>query len=125
MFPNDHAIYLHDTPADHLFDASERDFSHGCIRVERPTDLAAFLLNEQWNQKDIVLALESSERSVIKLSQAIPVYILYFTAWVAEDGTLQFRHDPYGHDDRLWAALRPVLSLAKNPINLFRQYSSG
>ncbi|GJL57802.1 MAG: hypothetical protein NPIRA03_06590 [Nitrospirales bacterium] len=125
MFPNDHAIYLHDTPAEHLFDASERDFSHGCIRVERPTDLAAFLLNNQWSREDIVHALESSERRVLNLPQAMPVYILYFTVWVDEDGKLQFRDDPYGHDDQLWAALRPVLSSAKPPTSLFRQNSAG
>ncbi|HNP27834.1 MAG TPA: L,D-transpeptidase family protein [Nitrospirales bacterium] len=112
MFPNDHAIYLHDTPADHLFDASERDFSHGCIRVERPTDLAAFLLTGKWSREDILQTLESSKRRAIQLPQAIPVYILYLTAWVAEDGTLQFRDDPYGHDEQLWTALQPVLSPA-------------
>ncbi len=112
MFPNDHAIYLHDTPADHLFDASERDFSHGCIRVERPTDLAAFLLNGKWSREDILHTLESSERRAVQLTQAIPVYILYLTAWVAEDGTLQFREDLYGHDEQLWTALQPVLSTA-------------
>lgn len=120
MFPNDHAIYLHDTPADHLFDASERDFSHGCIRVERPTDLAAFLLNGKWSREDILHTLESSERRAIQLPQAIPVYILYLTAWVAEDGSLQFRDDPYGHDDQLWTAIQPVLStsgdLSNHPI---------
>ncbi|GJL68234.1 MAG: murein L,D-transpeptidase [Nitrospirales bacterium] len=112
MFPNDHAIYLHDTPADHLFDASERDFSHGCIRVERPTDLAAFLLNGKLSREDILHTLESSDRRAIQLSQALPVYILYLTAWVAEDGTLQFREDLYGHDEQLWTALQPVLSTA-------------
>lgn len=110
MFPNDHAIYLHDTPADHLFDASERDFSHGCIRVERPTDLAEFLLGEKWSRKDIMRTLESSERQAIQLPQSMPVYILYLTTWVAEDGTLQFRDDPYGHDERLWTSLQPILS---------------
>ncbi len=110
MFPNDHAIYLHDTPAGHLFDASERDFSHGCIRVERPKDLAEFLLHKEWSPEDIVDMLQSAERRVIKLPQAIPVYILYLTTWVAEDGTLQFREDPYGHDNQLWTALQPVLS---------------
>lgn len=120
MFRNDHAIYLHDTPADHLFDASERDFSHGCIRVERPTDLAEYLLNGKWSREDILHTLERSERRALQLPQAIPVYILYLTAWVAEDGTLQFRDDLYGHDDQLWTALQPVLStsgdLANHPI---------
>lgn len=117
MFPNDHAIYLHDTPADHLFDASERDFSHGCIRVERPTDLAAFLLKGKWSLEEILHTLESSERRAIQLPQAISVYILYLTTWVAEDGTLQFRDDPYGHDDQLWTALQPVLSPTWNHSN--------
>ncbi len=110
MFPNDHAIYLHDTPADHLFDAVERDFSHGCIRVERPYDLANFLLNEMAEGRDS-LPLESDfARKEVPLPKPMSVYILYLTTWVAEDGTLQFRDDIYGHDKRLWAALHPILS---------------
>jgi L,D-transpeptidase YcbB len=110
MFPNDHAIYLHDTPADQLFEASERDFSHGCIRVERPTELAEFLLNGKWTREDILRALERSERQKIHLPQAIPVAIVYLTAWMDEEGTLQFREDPYGHDEQLWSALHPKLA---------------
>lgn len=110
MFPNEHAIYLHDSPAGHLFDVSERDFSHGCIRVERPKELADFLLRHEWSPEEIEHTLQSSERRVIQLSHSLPVYILYLTTWVDEEGTLQFREDPYGHDDQLWTALQPVLS---------------
>ncbi len=110
MFPNDHAIYLHDTPADHLFDATQRDFSHGCIRVKRPSDLANFLLKGTLSREEIVYRIESAARQEEKLPKPIPVYILYKTAWVADDGTLQFRNDIYGHDENLWAALRPILS---------------
>ncbi|MEX2492288.1 MAG: L,D-transpeptidase family protein [Nitrospirales bacterium] len=110
MFPNDHGIYLHDTPADHLFDATQRDFSHGCIRVERPSDLADFLFNGHISKEELIHRIGGAERQEEKLPESVPVYILYQTAWVSQDGTLQFREDLYGHDQKLWDALHPILS---------------
>ncbi len=113
MFPNDFNIYLHDTPADHLFSREERDFSHGCIRLQKPFDLAAYLLqgDPKWTPEALRAAIDSGENTQISLHRPIPVHILYWTAWVDPDGTVEFRKDLYGHDlqlDRGLAAEPPV-----------------
>lgn len=107
MFPNEFDIYLHDTPADHLFDKAERDFSHGCIRLENPIELAHYLLREdpKWTPDAIRDTIASGEHASIKLPRPLPVHILYWTAWVDLDGTVQFRKDVYGHDAALEKAL--------------------
>lgn len=106
MFPNEHDIYLHDTPADHLFAKEERAFSHGCIRLERPMELAHVLLKgSEWTPEKLQSVLASGERTTVSLPKPLPVHLLYFTAWVDETGTVQFRRDVYGHDTRLAKAL--------------------
>jgi murein L,D-transpeptidase YcbB/YkuD len=103
IFPNEYAVYLHDTPSDHLFNQSERDFSHGCVRVERPVDLAAYLLrdNPLWDRSRILEAMNGREEQRVDLEESVPVYLVYFTAWVENDGTVHFRDDLYGHDEAL------------------------
>lgn len=103
MFPNNNAIYLHDTPADHLFDRVERDFSHGCVRVERPVDLAAYALRDkpEWTRQRIESAMFDGNREQVNLDEPIPVYLLYFTAYVEEDGRVRFFRDLYEHDEEL------------------------
>jgi murein L,D-transpeptidase YcbB/YkuD len=107
MFPNQFDVYLHDTPADHLFAKSERDFSHGCIRLENPVDLADALLKDdpKWTPEAIQEAIDSGEQKTVSIPHPLPVHILYFTAWVDDDGTIEFRRDVYGHDAKLTAAL--------------------
>jgi len=107
MFPNEFDIYLHDTPADHLFKEAERDFSHGCIRLEKPVELADLLLkgDPKWTPEALQAAIDSGENQTITLKRPIPVHILYWTAWVEPDGTVEFRKDIYGHDDQLEQAL--------------------
>lgn len=107
MFPNRFDIYLHDTPADHLFDRGERDFSHGCIRLERPLELARYLLrgDPKWTPEAIEAKLASGETTAVPLPRPLPVHIVYFTAWVDESGTVHFHDDVYGHDAKLAAAL--------------------
>ena len=114
MFPNEFDIYLHDTPADHLFAEAERDFSHGCIRLERPMDLAHVLLKDSdWTPDKLQAALASGEQKTITLPHPLPVHLLYFTAWVDKDGTVEFRRDVYGHDAKLAKALaeEPIVEL--------------
>lgn len=114
MFPNDFDIYLHDTPADHLFAEAERDFSHGCIRLERPMDLAHVLLKgSEWTPEKLQEALATGEQKTITLPHPLPVHLLYFTAWVDKDGTVEFRRDIYGHDAKLAKALaeEPIVEL--------------
>jgi murein L,D-transpeptidase YcbB/YkuD len=107
MFPNDHNIYLHDTPATHLFDEVERTLSHGCIRVEKPVDLAEFVFRGDpgWRRERVERAIASGERIDVPLQRKLPVYLLYWTAWVDDDGTTHFRKDIYGHDRALAEAL--------------------
>lgn len=106
MFPNQYNIYIHDTPAKHLFSRNRRAFSHGCMRVQDPAAFAAALLDgEGWTRETIDARLATDERHVIRLERQLPVYITYMTAWVDERGVLQFRPDIYGRDRRLAKAL--------------------
>lgn len=108
LFPNRFAVYLHDTPAHGLFRNHTRGFSHGCIRVEKPLELAAVLLHGSYGYTPdrIMEFVESGEQKTIPLREPIPVHILYRTAWVDGGGTLQFRKDIYGRDNPLDLALR-------------------
>jgi len=101
MFPNECEIYLHDTPARHLFGRTRRDFSHGCIRIEKPIDLAAYLLQnkDSWTQKKILAEIRKGKRQMIMLPHPIDVHIFYGTAWVDQNGSLQFRDDIYRIDE--------------------------
>ena len=107
MFPNEHAVYLHDTPADRLFDRTDRDLSHGCIRLERPLDFADYVFgqSESWDEERTAEAVDSEERVRVDLDTPVPVYILYWTATVA-DGRLRFFQDIYDVDKELDNALR-------------------
>jgi murein L,D-transpeptidase YcbB/YkuD len=93
MFPNDHSIYLHDTPSQSLFDADMRAFSHGCVRVEDPLRLAELVLG--WSEERISAAIGGPERTVF-LPRPVPIHIEYFTEFVDESGELQERPDVYG-----------------------------
>jgi murein L,D-transpeptidase YcbB/YkuD len=98
MFPNDHAIYLHDTPARELFDEETRAFSHGCIRVEDPQSLAVLVLGGEstgWTDERIEAAIGGKERTV-SLPRPLPIHIEYFTDFVDEFGELKERSDVYG-----------------------------
>ena len=106
MFPNRFNVYLHDTPSKSLFAKDLRIFSHGCMRVENPLDLAALLLAEQgWTRKKIDAAIASGKQRVINLVKPIPVHVTYLTAWVNEDGSVNFRRDVYDRDKQLASAL--------------------
>lgn len=108
MFPNRFSVYLHDTPARGLFRSASRGFSHGCVRVEKPVDLAEYLLKDdpRWTRDKIVEAIDGGKRTIIPLRKPVTVHILYWTAWVDDRGTVQFRKDIYGRDEPLLAALR-------------------
>ena len=100
LFPNPHNVYLHDTPADNLFGRPTRAFSHGCVRVEEPEVLAKYVLRDvpQWDEASIANAMYSGVEKHIALKSKIPVHIVYFTAWVDENGGLHFQPDIYGYD---------------------------
>ena len=113
IFPNQHNVYLHSTPAPELFTQSRRDFSHGCIRVQKPAELAAFLLQNQsngaqskWTLDAVKAAMQSGpDNQQVNLATPVPVVIIYMTAVVEEDGQVYFFDDIYGHDKTLNAVL--------------------
>lgn len=107
LFPNSYDIYMHDTPEKSLFDESTRTFSHGCIRLEKPLELAEFLLraDTSWTKNKIQDLLNSQEQKFVKLKNKVPVFITYFTAWVDRKGQLNFRQDVYHHDAKMKALL--------------------
>ena len=107
MFPNTYLVYLHDTPKTELFSRSRRDFSYGCIRVQDPPALAAWVLQSkpEWTQERIRAAMDGEKSVQVNLSSSIPVLILYGTARVDEDGLVDFYDDIYGHDAKLAQAL--------------------
>lgn len=106
LFPNKHAIYMHDTPARNLFSRKVRAFSHGCVRVAKPLEFAKVIMqSEGWSRSRVANAIASGERQEIKLKTKIPVYLGYYTAWVNEDGRVEFRDDIYDRDRVLVQAL--------------------
>ncbi len=103
IFPNSHDVYLHGTPAQALFSRSRRDFSHGCIRVEKPFELAEWVLRDrpEWTPERIQAAMDGDAPLQVNLKQPIPVLIVYGTAVVRDSGDVCFFEDIYGHDAEL------------------------
>lgn len=102
VFPNEHGIYLHDTPAKSLFQYPKRTFSHGCIRLAEPAKLAQYLLRNVpgWTTEKIEKAMKSGKEQWVKLPAPVAVSLTYVTAWVDKEGLLQLRQDIYGLDKR-------------------------
>jgi murein L,D-transpeptidase YcbB/YkuD len=101
IFPNHFAVYLHDTPATHLFGQEHRALSHGCVRVEDPVALAEYVLRErdEWSADRIRQAMNADEEATVRLKNPLPVHLGYWTAWVEPDGrTVTYTADPYGID---------------------------
>ncbi len=100
LFPNSYDVYMHDTPADRLFARSSRAFSHGCIRLAEPEALAQYVLRDQpeWDTGRISQAMASGTEHHVRLTRKIPVHIVYFTAWVDDQGQLQLSPDVYKYD---------------------------
>lgn len=106
MFPNNHAIYLHDTPGRHRFREKDRRLSHGCIRIEEPVQLATYLLEkneenedgDEWDNQTITKAMDKDEPVEVSLKRRLPIHIVYWTCWINEAGFLQIRDDIYEFD---------------------------
>jgi murein L,D-transpeptidase YcbB/YkuD len=107
MFPNPHFVFLHDTPSKSLFDRAQRTFSSGCIRVERPLELAELLLDDplKGSPEEIHKLLDSGKTHSVVLENPLPVLLFYWTAEVADDGRVYFREDIYGRDQQVLKAL--------------------
>ena len=120
MFPNAHAVYLHDTPARGLFDRSVRAFSSGCIRIERPLELAERLLDDaqRWGAEQLREAIDSGRTTTVTIRRQVPVLLLYFTA-TAADGEIRFRPDLYGRDAPIVRALAAPFRFA--PLDVGRR----
>ena len=103
MFPNQHAVYLHDTPNRSLFSAAKRDFSHGCVRVDDPFRLADAVLPD-WSEARLKKLIGKGERT-LRLPAKLPVHLAYFTAYVDDGGTFRTLPDLYGYDAPMRAAL--------------------
>ncbi len=107
MFPNSNDIYLHDSPAKSLFNKEDRALSHGCIRVEKARELALTILKDdkKWTPEKIDAAMHSGKETTSSLKSKIPVYIGYFTAWVDDQGQINFYKDVYDRDEIVAALL--------------------
>jgi len=107
MFPNKFDVYLHDTPGRWLFKEIKRSFSSGCIRIEKPIELAEYLLrgDVKWTREKILASINSSKTQIVWIPKPIAIHILYWTAWVDGDGTIHFRDDIYDRDSPVDEAL--------------------
>jgi murein L,D-transpeptidase YcbB/YkuD len=107
MFPNPHLVYLHDSPAKALFEQDTRLFSSGCIRVQKPFELAELVLNDpvKWNKAAIDAVIANQATRTVNLANPVPVLILYWTAQPRPDGQVIFRNDVYKRDPPTLAAL--------------------
>lgn len=103
VFPNRFGVYLHDTSAPSLFGSTVRTFSHGCIRIEKPFDLAVWALRDdpRWDADAIRAGIEAGRERSVPLPHKIPVHVAYWTAWVGEDGMLRLGRDVYQRDVEL------------------------
>lgn len=106
LLPNEQDIYLHDTPAQHLFKREQRALSHGCIRLDEPLALARYLLaGNGWSAERFQLTLDSGKPEPVSLDEPVPIVLGYWTAWVEDSGELHFRQDHYRRDGRIASAL--------------------
>jgi len=127
MFPNQYDIYLHSTPAPELFNRSRRDFSHGCVRVQEPAKLAAWVLSGQkdpakggdqgdWDIDKVNAAMNTgADNHQVNLKTPIPIVIFYVTGFVEDDGHTHFFDDIYGYDAQLQAVLAKGMPYPTRP----------
>ena len=104
MFPNEHAVYLHDTPQRNLFAREDRAFSHGCVRVDQPFALADALLGSMGFDEARLKAMIGKGEKIVTLQTRLPVHLTYFTLSVDDNGHIRRFADIYGHDEKLRAA---------------------
>lgn len=113
IFPNSFNMYFHDTPSKSLFGQDKRAFSHGCIRLAEPQKMAEWLLRNdpEWPTEKIVKAMNQTTEKGVKLKEAVPVFIIYYTSWVDNDGDLNFRDDVYSHDKDIFRKMFTAATL--------------
>jgi murein L,D-transpeptidase YcbB/YkuD len=125
--PNRFDVYLHDTPLPELFQRDDRALSHGCVRVERARELAALVLAGQpaGRPEALTRAMAPGPPSVVTVARPLPVYLLYWTAFVDDEGRLQLVDDPYDRDARVAAGLARASVAATRPDGAGRTSGSG
>jgi murein L,D-transpeptidase YcbB/YkuD len=106
MFPNEHAIYMHDTPEKHLFERESRALSNGCVRLQDPRAMAAAVLG--WDRAQVDARIAGGQNNRADLSQKIPVYVTYFTAWPNKAGGVDYMPDVYDRDPHVLAAMEKI-----------------
>lgn len=108
LFPNRHSVYIHDTQAKRYFAYKRRAYSHGCIRLDRPMELANYLLKKHptFHKTATQDSIKIGKNQRLTLQKPIPVYLLYFTTWVDDEGRTQFRDDIYKHDPMVLKAMQ-------------------
>jgi murein L,D-transpeptidase YcbB/YkuD len=117
IFPNPHHVYLHDTPSKSYFNETSRTFSHGCVRVAKPMELAALALDDPaWTTQTLDEAVATGKTRTIVLQKPLSVLILYWTAAVTPDGRLHFLPDVYGRDPAIIRALGAGFTFRKRPV---------
>ena len=118
IFPNKHFVFMHDTSHRAFYDRSTRTFSSGCIRVKNPLKMAELLLEEEpeWDRTRIDQVIDSGKTTRVILKQTMPVLLFYWTVTVEEDGSVRFKEDPYGRDDRVLSALDGEFRLRKRDL---------
>ena len=125
-FPSPFAVYLHDTPSHGFFARADRALSHGCVRLEHPLDLAMKLLadEEKWSPARLQAAIAGGSTQKIVVPAGPQVALIYWTAFVDEDGTVEFRADPYGRDVKLQAALDRVPVATRGVVRLAARHGT-
>ncbi len=117
MFPNPHSVYLHDTPSKSFFNETSRTFSHGCVRVQKPVELAALALEDPaWTTSALEAAIATGKTRTIMLKEPVPVLIFYWTAAVDADGRVMFRPDVYKRDPAISRALHAESKAPKRAL---------
>jgi murein L,D-transpeptidase YcbB/YkuD len=118
MFPNQHLVYIHDTPSKSLFERADRTFSSGCIRTEKPFELAEILLDhpDKWNPESFKQIIDSGRTQSITLPKPVPVLLFYWTVSVRPDGTVRFKRDPYQRDAGVLEGLNGGFKFRKRPV---------
>jgi L,D-transpeptidase YcbB len=118
MFPNQYNVYLHDTPQRELFSKTVRTFSHGCIRIEKPIELATYLLRNDTSlsENKLLAQIDSAKEKTVTLPVPIKVYICYWTAWEDKEGLINFRKDIYQYDKELEKLMRSDYSFVRTKI---------
>ena len=123
MFPNKHLVYIHDTPSKALFERTDRTFSSGCIRTEKPFELAEILLDDpdKWNMDSFKQVIDSGRTQTVTLAKPVPVLLFYWTVAVSPDGAVRFKKDPYKRDAEVLQGLNGNFKFRKRPFGQQRQ----